>query len=74
MRWFNDKQTNYRSSLIPYELFAINEEVYDEIVTKEDGIYLIKRCGIKPATLGHGEEVYITDGKRIIYPLPLSEV
>ena len=74
MRWFNDKQTNYRSSLIPYELFAINEEVYDEIVTKEDGIYLIKRCGTKPATLGHGEEVYITDGKRIIYPLPLSEV
>ena len=74
MRWFDNKETNFRSSLIPYALYAINEEVYDEIVCKEDGYYLIKRCGEKPATLGHGEEVYISDGKKIIYPLPISEI
>lgn len=74
MRWFDDKETNFRSSLIPYTLYAINEEVYDEIVCREDGYYLIKRCGEKPATLNHGETTFITNGKKIIYPLPISEI
>ena len=75
MRWFKEKQTNYRSSLIPYKLYAVNERIYDEIVKKEDGnYYLIRRCGIKPATLHHGEVEFVTDGKRIIYPLPVTDI
>lgn len=74
MRWFNNKKNNVKNTLIPYRLHAITEDVFDEIVERVDGYYLIKRCGEKPFTLGHGEKVYISDGETLIYALPKEQI
>ena len=70
MRWFDNKKSNVKNTLIPYRLHSVTEDIFDEVVERADGYYLIKRCGEKPFTLGHGEEIYISDGETLIYALP----
>ena len=74
MRWFDGKINSVKNSLIPYVLHGINEEIYDEIVERDDGYYLIVRCGTMPFTNVHNFSVFKTDGNTIIYPLPASEI
>ena len=73
MKWYSDRKSNFKSTLIPHRLYALSEQVYDEVELREDGYYLIKRCGEKPMDIGHGHEVYLTDGKTLIYELPDQE-
>ena len=74
MRWFDGKINSVKNSLIPYVLHGINEEIYDEIVERDDGYYLIVRCGTMPFTNVHNFSVFKTDGNTIVYPLPASEI
>lgn len=74
MRWFDGKINSVKNSLIPYVLHGINEEIYDEIVERDDGYYLIVRCGTMPFTNVHNFSDFKTDGNTIIYPLPASEI
>ena len=74
MRWFDGKINSVKNSLIPYVLHGINEEIYDEIVERDDGYYLIVRCGVMPFTNVHNFSVFKTDGNTIVYPLPASEI
>lgn len=74
MRWFDNKKSNVKNTLIPYRLHSVTEDIFDEVVERADGYYLIKRCGEKPFTLGHGEEIYISDGETLIYALPKEQV
>lgn len=74
MKWFDGKINSVKNSLIPYVLHGINEEIYDEIVERSDGYYLIIRCGTMPFTNAHNLSTFKTDGETIIYPLPASEI
>ena len=74
MRWFDGKINSVKNSLIPYVLHGINEEIYDEIIERDDGYYLIVRCGTMPFTNVHNFSDFKTDGNTIIYPLPASEI
>ena len=58
MRWFDGKINSVKNSLIPYVLHGINEEIYDEIVERDDGYYLIVRCGTMPFTNVHNFSVF----------------
>ena len=74
MRWFDNNKSNLKSTTIPYKLHALTEDIYDEIVERPDGYYLIKRCGEEPFTLGHGHTIFKSDGVSLIYALPREEI
>ena len=74
MRWFDTKSKELSRALIPYRLHGINEDIYDEIVKRSDGYYLIKRCGMMPYTALHNFSAVKTDGINMIYPLPPDQI
>ena len=74
MRWFDTKSKELSRALIPYRLHGINEDIYDEIVKRSDGYYLIKRCGMMPYTALHNFSAVKTDGINMIYPLPSDQI
>ena len=74
MKWFdNQKSNNINSSVLPFELHRVSENTYDEIVKRQDGYYLIKRCGTMPYSGVHNHTEFVTDGYTLVYALPRSQ-
>ena len=74
MRWFDTEAKELSRLLIPYRLHGINEDIYDEVVKREDGYYLIVRCGVMPYSSVHNFHTIKTDGVDMIYPLPPDQI